>query len=259
MERLLTNRIGPCSVPIGPSSHNILQKRPPSARRILLILPPAMKFSFKFIFIFTVFMMVFVRASSDEGNEDESIENEDSSTSESTSASASESSKNTTTTNNNDSPTPSSNSGTLASNNPNIGTAAVSDLGEIDRKTGLSRGTLQMLARLSHCKRQLLLNYRRLLRSPVIRLQFYRDLYQRHQAEYVATGCGEGGDEKVKLGFKERAMLLGDPFFRAKVEKLMRGRQPVGVAINGPVRYPNDIVMDNTQPPQNVLAVTKVY
>ena len=130
----------------------------------------------------------------------------------------------------------------------------------IDPQTGLSLATLRILARFSPCKRQLLLNYRRLLRSPTIRLQFYRDLYQRHQSKYVKSGCGAGdGDGRVKLGYRERAVLLGDPAFRARVEKLMRRRQPIGVAINGPVRYPSDIAMNNTQPPQNFLTITKQY
>lgn len=146
--------------------------------------------------------------------------------------------------------------GSSANQNTNF-SAPLEDPGAIDPKTGLSLGTLQIIYGLSPCKRQLLINYRRLLRSPTIRLQFYRDLYQRYQAEHVATGCGEGG-EKIMLGFKERAVLLGDPFFRAKVKKLMR-RQPMGVAINGPSRYPNDITMDNTQPLQNTLTITKQY
>ena len=105
-----------------------------------------------------------------------------------------------------------------------------------DFGTGLSFGTLKILSTLPNCDQQTLLNYRRLLRNPSIRLQFYRDLYQLKQHNYL-DGCGEG---TVRIGYRERAILLRDPYFRKKVEILM-SRQPIGAAIRGPVYYPNDI------------------
>ena len=105
-----------------------------------------------------------------------------------------------------------------------------------DPQTGLSFGTVRILSRLPKCDQQTLLNYRRLLRTPSIRLQFYRDLYQMRQRNYV-DGCGEG---MVRIGHRERAILLHDPYFKKKVERLM-ALQPVGAAIREPVRYPNDI------------------
>lgn len=103
-------------------------------------------------------------------------------------------------------------------------------------RTGLSFGTLKILSTLPNCDQQTLLNYHHLLRNPTIRLQFYRDLYQINQRNYL-DGCGEG---MVRVGHRERAILLRDPYFRKKVEILMT-RQPIGAAIRGPVRYPNDI------------------
>lgn len=106
----------------------------------------------------------------------------------------------------------------------------------VDRRSGLLLATVRRIKSLSPCKRQFLLNCNRLLRSPNIRLQFYRDLFQRLQSELIPTQCGEG-DESVKLGFRERAVLLNDPCFRAKVEHLMK-RQPIGLAIRGPKANP---------------------
>lgn len=122
-----------------------------------------------------------------------------------------------------------------------------------DFRTGLSFGTLKMLSKLPTCDQQALLNYRRLLRTPSIRLQFYRDLYQLRQGNYV-DGCGEG---MVRIGHRERAILLSDPFFRKKVERLMR-RQPIGAAIRAPVHYPNDIGADQQQGAK-VLTLNKQY
>lgn len=128
----------------------------------------------------------------------------------------------------------------------------------IHPNNGLSSSTINLISRYPPCKRQFLLNYNRLLRSPNIRLQFYRDLYQLNQSELIPNDCGEGV-EKVKLGFRERAVLLKDPFFRAKVEKLMRKRQPIGLAISGPIKYPNDILLDNNVPAKNILTISKQY
>lgn len=97
-----------------------------------------------------------------------------------------------------------------------------------DYNTGLSFGTVELISRLPACKRQTLLNYRRLLRNPSIRRQFYRDLYQRHQFDLV-DGCSEGN---VRIGYKERAVLLNDPFFRKRIGKLMR-RRSIESAIRG--------------------------
>ena len=245
----------------------------------------------KFI-LFLIFLFVFtvnVRASSDDGNVTDSNSGDSNDSSDTANNTTSQDSSNTSSTSNNssdannstDSNTNSNNNSSTRNtnipvNNPvrkinrntntnynnsstyNNYNSPRQDYEAIDPETGLTFGTLRILSRLSPCKRQLLTNYRRLLRSPTIRLQFYRDLYQRHQSERVRTGCGDG-DGTVKLGYRERAVLLGDPGFRARVEKMMRQRQPVGVALNGPVRYPNDIVMDNTQPTQNVLTISKQY
>ena len=230
-----------------------------------------MKFSLIYIFLLTG-LLTAVRASNDDGSEAENKDEDevnDNDTSTNNDAETNESSTTNTPYTHKASYHPKTLkrnprlNNSIANTNQNIATTRATfplleDRESIDPKTGLSVGTLRLLARISPCKRQLLLDHRRLLRSPTIRLQFYRDLYQRHQFEHVAAGCGEG-DGRVKLGFKERAVLLGDPFFRAKVKKLMRGRQPIGVAINGPVRYPNDIVLDNTQPRQNILTITKQY
>lgn len=122
-----------------------------------------------------------------------------------------------------------------------------------DFRTGLSFGTLKILSQLPNCDQQTLLNYRRLLRTPSIRLQFYRDFYQLSQKNYV-DGCGEG---MVRIGHRERAILLRDPYFRKKVEKLM-SRQPIGAAIRGPVHYPNDIGAGQQQGAK-VLTLSKQY
>jgi hypothetical protein len=122
-----------------------------------------------------------------------------------------------------------------------------------DFRTGLSYGTLKILSTLPSCDQQTLLNYRRLLRNPLIRLQFYRDLYQWKQRNYV-DGCGEG---MVKIGHRERAILLRDPYFREKIELLM-ARQPIGAALRGPLHYPTDIGA-TTQPLDPVLILNKSY
>lgn len=122
-----------------------------------------------------------------------------------------------------------------------------------DFRTGLSFRTLKILSKLSNCEQHTLLNYRRLLRTPEIRLQFYRDLYQLRQRNYV-DGCGEG---MVRIGHRERAILLSDPYFRKKIERLM-SRQPIGAAIRGPIQYPNDIGAGQQQGAR-VLTLSKQY
>lgn len=249
-----------------------------------------MKFILFLIFLFA--LTVNVRASSDDGNETDSNNSGDTNDSSDTVNNSDDSSNTSSTSNNSNSNDATNSTDSNTNNNNNSSTRNTNipvnpvrkinrntnttnynrntynnnnnynsprqDFEAVDPETGLTFGTLRLLSRLSPCKRQLLTNYRRLLRSPTIRLQFYRDLYQRHQSERVRTGCGEG-DGTVKLGYRERAVLLGDPGFRARVEKMMRRRQPIGVALNGPVRYPNDIIMDNTQPTQNVLTISKQY
>ena len=72
-------------------------------------------------------------------------------------------------------------------------------------------------------EQNVLLNYRHLLQRPAVRMQFFRDLYQREQKNAV-RGCGE-------LLYRDRAMLLRDPYFRREVYKMMKKRSSMSAAI----------------------------
>lgn len=104
-----------------------------------------------------------------------------------------------------------------------------------DDRTGLAFSTLNRLSTLPTCLQKTLLNYRTLLRNPKLRLQFFRDLYQRQQKDYL-DACGEG---MVEIGARERRILLGDRYFRRQVEFMMR-KKSIGAAIRGPVSYSSD-------------------
>ena len=99
-----------------------------------------------------------------------------------------------------------------------------------DSRTGLSLQTLRQISNLPTCTQQTLTNYRRLLKKPSIRLQFYRDLYQRHQFNNLDE-CAEGS---VRIGYRERNILMDDPYFRRHVEFMMK-KQPISAAISGPI------------------------
>jgi hypothetical protein len=105
-----------------------------------------------------------------------------------------------------------------ANDSPRHGIAGVRD-----SSTGLSLGTVNLISRLPRCKQNVLLNYRHLLQRPAVRMQFFRDLYQREQKNAV-RGCGE-------LLYRDRAMLLRDPYFRRQVYKMMKKRSSMSAAI----------------------------
>lgn len=123
-----------------------------------------------------------------------------------------------------------------------------------DDQTGLSYRTVRIISTLPPCQNKLLINYRRLLRSPDIRLQFFRDLYQLKQKNYL-EGC-EGDDAMIEIGSRERRILMKDKYFRRQVEFLM-SKRAVGAAIRGPTHYPNDIDNLNSSRGTRILTITK--
>lgn len=114
------------------------------------------------------------------------------------------------------------------------------DLNLRNPRTGLSYKTTQNISKYPSCTQNVLLDYRQLLRNPTIRLQFFRDLYQMKQSNEV-DGCSDG---TVDIGFKERRVLLRDPYFRKHVEFLMK-KKPIGAVIRGPVAMNNDVGGNN--------------
>lgn len=113
-------------------------------------------------------------------------------------------------------------------NIPNISEIDPSNLNPLDMAlnikepiTGLAVGTFKfIMSVIPPCKQPALINYKKLMENPVIRTQFFKDLYQRKQRNKL-DGCADGTGEIVHLNYNDREILLRDPFFRLYLETLM--------------------------------------
>lgn len=77
--------------------------------------------------------------------------------------------------------------------------------------------TRQYIAQQNSCKRRVMSNYPYMLGEPSLRRRFLRDL-QRQMPEDVDANCPRSA---VTLTARDRAILLGDPRFRAELSLLM--------------------------------------
>ena len=112
-------------------------------------------------------------------------------------------------------------------NIPNISEINPSNLNPMDMAlnikepiTGLAVGTFKfIMSVVPPCKQAALINYKKLMENPVIRTQFFKDLYQRKQRNKL-DGCSADGTGKiVDLNYNDREILLRDPFFRLYLEE----------------------------------------